>query len=284
MSLNTARDESQLVNSLRGMTGITAKLQKVGRLRATFRNWIRLSFLVGLSMLFSRLPFGRLAAVFASRRVTLRLKGRSLRLDVPVLDVWPAVEVFALGEYDLRELRWNTAAYVLDLGANAGAFSVWASTRTNCSVMALEPNPDAYRMLERNVANLNSRVFTLEAAVTGLEGERTLFDAGQTATASLKKANAPSRQFKVRGVTLQSAIAISGFPRVDVLKMDIEGSEQEVLMASSDTTLELIRAAVIECHDFLGTDTDLVVRRLTQAGMNVVRDNRKGLPLLVAWR
>jgi FkbM family methyltransferase len=267
----------------RGRSDLRGKLKKLLLLRASFANWVVPMSLVVLSMVASQQRFSVLATALSSKTTRLHIKS-GVVLIVPILDVWPVVEVFALSEYDLPVVPWQDLRYVVDCGANAGSFSLWVTDRSECSLLAVEPNPAAFRLLQRNLASLGPRAKLLEAAVGGTSGECLLFDSGLTATASTKRLRKPARTFSVRGVTLDELLTGSGFPHVDLLKMDVEGAEQEALFAAGEQTYSKIRCAIIECHPFAGVDVAAIMQRLRQAGLKVESDGKKDLPLVVAWR
>lgn len=77
------------------------------------------------------------------------------------------------GEYEVPLTYTGEQPVVLDLGANYGAFSIWASHRwPGCTVHAYEPNPEVFPVLERNLkiyGNIKAHSHGI-----GAPGERTL--------------------------------------------------------------------------------------------------------------
>jgi FkbM family methyltransferase len=249
-------------------------------IRSTFRGWLLPILLVPIaSLLASKRPFSRLVALLnTSVRLQTRADGKVLR--APLLDAWPVFEVFAFGEYDFDVLPWERIKWVVDCGANVGAFCVWITGRSPCRVLAVEPNPSAYSLLRENVASLGERVVLKKVAIAGRREIRTLYDDGFPAISSLVMPRNAARTYEVQAITLEELLSTSGFPAIDLLKMDIEGAEKEVLQATSVDTLRRIQAAVIECHPHAGADSEWVADRLRGAGMEVVCEPR----LVVAWR
>jgi FkbM family methyltransferase len=220
-----------------------------------------------------------IASKLSTVDVRLSVKASGVVLRTPLLDAWPAFEVFALREYDFPELAWKEFRWIVDCGAHVGSFSLWAAGRSDARIVAVEPNPSAYRLLEQNLAPLTDRVSITRAAVAGSRGERVLEDTGFPALSSISRAPGV-RGFKVEAITLQDLVTRNQLPQIDMLKMDIEGAEQEIFQTLPFDTLAKTKAAVIECHPDSGTDVDLIEAKLRRVGLSVRKEPR----LIVSWR
>jgi FkbM family methyltransferase len=131
-------------------------------------------------------------------------------------------KVFA-GEY---EIPFNMHGLtILDLGANCGAFSVWASHRfPGCRIHAYEPHPDNILYFEMNLKGYYN--VTLHNYAVGSPGMRVLndgkFNQGEASLHTILNNPMPTG----RHVEVVDPLTL---PEADILKMDIEGSEIEVL-------------------------------------------------------
>jgi FkbM family methyltransferase len=120
---------------------------------------------------------------------------------------------------------------LVDAGANVGYFTLlWASMSHANQVIAFEPSPRNFRMLESNVnaAGLGSRVRMCPVAL-GRKMESMLFDPGpehQTGWGGLRL-SAAERSFPVTVQTLDQIM--EGVERITVLKIDTEGADAWVL-------------------------------------------------------
>ena len=264
-----------------------SNLRKIALTRAAFRNWITAVVLSSAGLILRRSSLvTRLVANLRPVTVTL-VTTSGLTIRCPVLDVLPTVEVFAMQEYDHPAIVWNKVASVIDCGAHVGSFSLWVTRRTACHVVAVEPNPKTFMLLRKNVNDLPDRVALRAVAVAGTVEHRTLYDTGYSPSASLLGANNSVGSFTVEAVTLEMLIDQSGFLMVDVLKLDVEGAEQEIFRTVKTETLQKIRVMMIECHRYLGTDVAFIEARLIDAGMQVMCEDRHAetpLSLVVAWR
>jgi FkbM family methyltransferase len=148
-------------------------------------------------------------------------------------------EVCFTGMYEppvTRVFRQHAGAgsVVADVGANWGYFTLLAAAAVGASgsVLALEPDPRQFEMLARNVAlNGFSRVTCVQAAASASEGRLTLSgfadsDANR-GVSRIGAAESTGRTFDVRAVSLDALT--EGIPRVDLVKIDVEGAEDLVL-------------------------------------------------------
>src|SRR5947207_3356176 len=107
------------------------------------------------------------------------MPNRVLACRVPVALEFPeemagAVAEVLAGEYESG--HFGEGLTVVDLGANVGAFSVWASRRwPGSTIHAYEPHPDTFAMLVRNVAGLANVVCHQEAVYPDAAGEQPFF-------------------------------------------------------------------------------------------------------------
>lgn len=130
---------------------------------------------------------------------------------------------------------------VLDIGANHGIYALVAAQRVGTSgkVVAFEPNAQLCDLLRASVSvnGLENIVEVVQCAVGNADGEAVLaFDEHWAARGQVRsRAEAPAtareageRSERVRCITLDSFFADAHRP-VDLVKMDVEGSEGLVL-------------------------------------------------------
>jgi FkbM family methyltransferase len=142
------------------------------------------------------------------------------------------------------------AGFFFDVGANVGlvTFQV-AHRRPDVRIVAFEPNPAAVEAWRRNRRLTASDFVTLEAtAVTDQVGVVNVDAPSTDLGAGLV---APSGSgIEVPATTLDAYCASGGIHRIDVLKVDVEGSEPEVLHGARQLLNSCaIRSLIIECND-----------------------------------
>ncbi len=137
---------------------------------------------------------------------------------------------------------------ILDLGANIGAFSLFAANRApQAHIVAVEPFPETFRkfvaMLEEN--QLTHRVTAISAALTGSDREVHINDSPGMDS---QFRNVSNRGLSVTGISLSSLYERAGWDSADLLKIDIEGSEYDGLLAASPEVLRRAGRIAMEFH------------------------------------
>ena len=163
----------------------------------------------------------------------------------------PLIEVFLRKDYgDVAD-----AAVVVDLGASIGAFSIYAATSArNVCVYAYEPMPDFFHVLQRNVGlnRLESSVTCFNVAVAADRSTRDLFVGGPGLffpTLVRPSHGFPVTSTKVDCTDLATVLDSNGLAHVNLLKMDIEGSEYDVLYGARPGVLDRVREIRMEYHN-----------------------------------
>ena len=257
---------------------------RLALLEAAFTNWRLPGYLGSIAYRLRRvspLLFDRLMSV----RLVLRTR-RGPSMVARLRDVNGPAEVFGLDEYDNRWLDWSRVDYVLDAGAHVGGFTLWASTRSRCRIVALEPNPSTRALLEANVRrqHLEDRVRVRPWALGASTGPRRLRPAADSAATALVEESSRG-DIEVEAVTLMDAITSTGFPRIDLLKMDIEGAEHEVFGAVNAETLRRVDFWMIERHPVPNAVKDNIAGLLRSAGFDISTIAKPlGLELITARR
>lgn len=135
---------------------------------------------------------------------------------------------------------------VIDCGGNTGGFSRWIVEHSDAVVHGFEPDPDYFAKLPQF-----PKVHWHNAAVDKQDGESTL-QRNKMHVGSIV-ANVANEQFvaKVATVNLEQFCKRNALTKIDLLKLDIEGSELEVFESSSDDFLRSISQITVEFHDFI---------------------------------
>jgi len=127
---------------------------------------------------------------------------------------------------------------VIDIGANLGYFTVIAASRVGPSgkVLAYEPDPHNFGLLERNIAANGFRnVTAIPIALSDRAGTRELFFGDNQTTHSFGDKRGTGRSESVVTDTLDNSLRALGYSGVDIIKMDIEGAEPLVLEGMRET-------------------------------------------------
>jgi FkbM family methyltransferase len=190
------------------------------------------------------------------------LELRELGTDVDTLE-----EILTEGVYASIAKQIHDCRTIVDLGANVGLATLYlAGSYPESRVVSVEPHPENFAFLSRNVSKLVSsgRCYPLQAAIWS--------SSGRTLSLSIPNPNGFSGvNVEENGAPLHLAASSITMPEVldryrmeslDLLKVDIEGAEVE-LFSGDISWLERVRAIAIEFHADSRTRSgfDAAVRR-----------------------
>jgi FkbM family methyltransferase len=169
------------------------------------------------------------------------------------------------GVYDIPGL--DIDGVVLDLGANVGAFSLWALSRwPKCEVVAFEPHPGNADMWRANLADERRRAVIDERAVYNAMGEVSLYPGGPNCGCASLWCG-PEQQEESSAITVRMLDA-GELGRAQFLKLDTEGAERVILQRYRH--LDDVRGVALEWHS--QSDRVEIARLLSGAGFALVGD------------
>ena len=159
-------------------------------------------------------------------------------------------KIFIWNDYNL-EFPANVKS-IVDAGANIGLSAVYFADRfPSATVIAIEPEPENFRLLEHNVAPY-ANIVPLRAALWGSD-----------ATLGLSNPGAPVDSFRytqetadgaVRALSVPSILSSFGMNTVDVFKIDIEGAESDVF-ARLPAWVDRVGMFIVELHNPAARET-----------------------------
>jgi len=187
---------------------------------------------------------------------------------------------------------WADSRTILDAGANIGVFSVWAARKLpRATIIAIEPHPETFSRLRHNIyANqFESRVQIMQFALSAETVDREMPAAGESQRRALfpQDRSGTGNVVRVPSTTLADLMDRHQLPTIDLLKMDIEGSEWEVLLSTPASVLQRIRRMQFEYHEVharFGYSKAGLFKHLSNAGFSITesREDRHGTGIAVA--
>jgi FkbM family methyltransferase len=195
---------------------------------------------------------------------------------------------FWFGEDDRMEprvlARFLTSGSVLfDVGANFGYYAITLADAlgNNCRVFAFEPFPSTYRRLRRHI-ELNALEDVIRAYPVALADEagfaRMVTGNRNSGAAALSDSDGIER---VEVSTLDIFCAEHAIDQLDLLKVDVEGYEERLLMGGAATITRFRPLIFIELNPptlaRAGSTVDRVVARLREHGYELFVAHRDRL-------
>jgi|SRR5262245_24580350 len=140
-------------------------------------------------------------------------------------------------EMGLLEKQLTPDFVFLDVGANAGAYTLFVANRVGRRgrMIAVEPHPTALARLNCNLAlNAIDWATVVPAALSDHNGTVSLFvneqNIGSSSMLSGRRPDLVTRSIEVECRSLSSLVREEGLTRIDAIKLDVEGAEDRILV------------------------------------------------------
>ncbi len=194
--------------------------------------------------------------------------------------LWQNSRVYEEGELKLVQNFVKPDMICFDIGANQGLYTVLLSKRVgpHGTVFAFEPVKSEFRKLRRNIQinRCSSSVILERMGVSSYEGVAEMFVClnGHGSRSSMRpppdEVNARIRVERVLVTTLDSFVRKKNIGRIDFIKIDVEGSEMDVLKGGQNVLDALQPIILIEM-------ADVVTRQFGYRALEVYRflENRE---------
>jgi len=216
----------------------------------------------------------------------VRLLGRPLEIAVTIdeiihpiylrlrtTDVSLFEEIIVNSEYYFEPS--SPPQVIIDAGANIGLTSVYYANKfPDAKIIAIEPEETNFEMLKRNTDHYPN-IFPIQGALWREEAVLNLSNPGtgnwgyQT---NEQQACETTEGGKIPGMTVDKLMEQYGCDFIDILKIDIEGSEKEVFETSAPW-IDRVGAIIVELHDHFKTGCS---RSVYSATTNFELEWRKG--------
>jgi len=180
---------------------------------------------------------------------------------------------------------------IIDIGANIGVFSLFASQSKNTTIYAYEPMPENYDLLKENIRlnKLEKNILPFNLAI-GARAEKRKFYLGSCPSHSFSPiSESPfnalygdhtqeekQKFIETNCIPLKDVFDKNNIERCDLLKTDCEGAEFEILYNLPDEYFKRIKKIRLEYHNHFGkkNNVDYLIGFLKRMGYKIVKIKR----------
>lgn len=172
------------------------------------------------------------------------------------------------GEFERREIdflldisKLKRKQVVFDIGANIGVHSITLAKKNNeVKVYSFEPSAYTRKILEFNlkINNLKNQITVIPYAISDHLGKAKFYQTIDNAYSSLKdtKRKNVTDTFEVNLMTIDEFVKTENIGKVDLIKIDVEGSENEVVLGGINTLSRLKPEIFIEIYQGINSNRD----------------------------
>jgi len=146
-----------------------------------------------------------------------------------------------------------TPKYIVDCGANIGLTSLFLKLKFKESiVIAVEPELSNFELLKMNTVNFPD-IKPINAGVWSSSAELQIANNSSTgwAVETILKSSANISDLVVEAFSIDDLMNRFSFDYIDILKIDIEGSEKQLFKENYENWLPKTKILVIELHNMI---------------------------------
>jgi len=171
-----------------------------------------------------------------------------IHLRLRTTDISLFEEIIVHSEYQFEPSK--SPRIIIDAGANIGLTSIYfANQFPDAKILAIEPEHSNFQMLKRN-ASYYQNILPIQGALWREEAELNLSNPGTGNWGYQTELGQQGNTVKgnVHGMTVDKLMEKYGYDYIDILKIDIEGSEKEVFETSL-SWIDRVGVIIVELHD-----------------------------------
>lgn len=154
------------------------------------------------------------------------------------------------GHYEFCEIG-KDINFILDGGANIGFFSVlYAKKYPQAKIVCVEPELSNYKLMKKNISRYPN-IIGVQGGIWSCDtGLRIINPEYHNVGFRVDELDINDERSEIRGYAVETLMAMHGVDTIDIFKMDIEGSEFNVILdAKSDNWLKKTNFLIMEIHD-----------------------------------
>jgi FkbM family methyltransferase len=158
-------------------------------------------------------------------------------------------EVFLFKEYNFKVD--GEPSTIIDAGANIGLASIFFKTRfPKANIYAIEPDTANFKTLIQNLKPYND-IKAIQSAVWSSDAYLKIKNKNENAWAFEVQESTAKEPDSFPAISIKTLMEQNAIERIDLLKLDIEGSEKEVFSSNYEYWLPRTKVIIIELHDWI---------------------------------
>ncbi|CAN5267447.1 hypothetical protein BH23BAC1_BH23BAC1_48030 [soil metagenome] len=164
-------------------------------------------------------------------------------------DIPAFYDVFTEEEYNIDlEIAPKT---IIDCGANIGlATAFFKKKYKKAKVIAIEPEPSNFELLVKNTQNI-SDVHCLNYGIWNKTAILDVQDVGLGNWGFVTNEVLVESETTIRAISIREIIEKFNLDTIDILKIDVEGSERDIFQENTEEWLPKVKILIVELHDHL---------------------------------
>lgn len=210
------------------------------RIKWTYNMYKKLGIIEGTSLLF---------AFLLKHPVRVNVPGilHPIKIRAGTSDISVFGQIFVDEEYSFpTDIR---PELIIDGGANVGYASIFfANKYKNAHIIAVEPEKSNIELLKENTSYYPN-IEIIESAIWNENTYLKVKDIGLGNWGFIVEKTKLSDIGAFKAITIQTLLEESGYEKIDILKLDIEGSEKEIFTNNYEDWLDKVSILIIELHD-----------------------------------
>lgn len=172
-------------------------------------------------------------------------------------------QIFIKEEMVFIKLKNHCINTIIDAGANIGLFTIYIKNKfPDSSILSIEPSIKNFEILKKNIEGYEN-ISIIHGALMGTDKMVSISNPLENYASFQVAENFNSNC--INAYSLLYFLQLPGFEKIDLVKMDIEGSERDVFDHIEEEVLNKISALAIEIHEHLNPGTyTLILNKLKE--------------------
>jgi len=162
-------------------------------------------------------------------------------------DIDTFYQIFYDKEYDIK---FNFEPKVIvDCGANIGLTSIFFKNRyPNATIIAIEPETSNYELLLKNTQQYTG-IHCLKRGIWNNTTNLLVKDIGLGNWGFITEEVSFENEATIKAISIEKIMEQFGLDKIDILKIDIEGSEKELFEKNYGLWIPKVKVILAELHD-----------------------------------